>query len=67
MLATENKDCSLEIKGIEKYFIFNYFNIKVINVDPKKKPEENLKRTEIDCPEEYTEVVLYDHYTRKKN
>jgi hypothetical protein len=39
---------------------------KTIHVDPKKKPEENMSRIEIESLD-YTQVVLYDHYTRKKN
>jgi hypothetical protein len=37
----------------------------VINVDPNKKPEENMRRVEIISPE-YTQIVMYDHFTRKK-
>ncbi len=44
MPIMENKDQYLEIKEITKYFS-NL--LKVINVDPSKKPEENMKRTEI--------------------
>ena len=39
---------------------------KVINVDPTKKPEENMKRTDIEDPE-YAQIVLYDQFTRRKN
>jgi len=39
---------------------------KVINVDPKAKPGDNSQRVEIKT-QEYTQVVLYDHVTRRKN
>merc|ERR1712166_929081 len=39
---------------------------KVINVDPKAKPGDNSQRVEIKT-HEYTQVVLYDHVTRRKN
>ena len=45
MLTMENKGQFLEIKEIEKFS--NLIYIQVINVDPSKKPEENMKRTEI--------------------
>jgi len=32
---------------------------KVISVDPNKKPEENIKRTQIETPE-YTQLVIFD-------
>ncbi|CAD8116092.1 unnamed protein product [Paramecium sonneborni] len=38
---------------------------KVINVDPNKKPEDGMTRTEIESPEAI-QIVLYDYYTRKK-
>lgn len=41
---------------------------KVINVNPKLKQDdkESIKRFEIFSPD-YTQIVLYDHETRKKN
>ena len=41
---------------------------KVINVNPYQPEEEQTvcKRTEIEC-EEYTQVVFFDHETRRKN
>ena len=39
---------------------------KVINVDPKKESEENMDRQEIQTGD-YTQIVLYDHLTRRKN
>jgi hypothetical protein len=41
---------------------------KVINVNPKLKQDdkESIKRYEILSPD-YTQIVLYDHETRKKN
>ena len=39
----------LEIKEIEKYISLLF--IKVINVDPNKKPEDGMTRTEIESPE----------------
>ena len=41
---------------------------KVINVDPYAVLEsgDNCMRTEIEC-EEYTQVVFFDHETRRKN
>ena len=49
MLVMVNKGYYLEIKEIEKSFYLNKSFYKVINVDPKKKPEESLIRTEIEC------------------
>jgi hypothetical protein len=40
---------------------------KVINVDPNKDPPgDGTKRVEIEC-EEYTQVVFFDHITRRKH
>eukprot|EP00833_Pecoramyces_ruminatium_P015889 jgi/Orpsp1_1/1189921/evm.model.d7180000075465.2 len=40
---------------------------KIINVDPKElKPGDNSTRTEIPT-HEYIQVVIYDHFTRRKN
>ena len=38
---------------------------KVINVDPSQKPDENVKRVEIESPD-YKQIVIYDYYTRRK-
>ena len=38
---------------------------KVINVDPKARPGDNSRRIELHT-HEYTQVVLYDHVTRRK-
>ena len=38
---------------------------KVINVDPKSRPGDNSRRIELQT-HEYTQVVLYDHVTRRK-
>ncbi|KAL4506005.1 hypothetical protein ABPG72_013766 [Tetrahymena utriculariae] len=40
---------------------------KVINVDPKKKEEDNTKRIDNIKSDYYKQIVLYDHYTRRKN
>mmetsp|Transcript_30711 Transcript_30711/g.52719 ORF Transcript_30711/g.52719 Transcript_30711/m.52719 type:complete len:234 (-) Transcript_30711:166-867(-) len=39
---------------------------KVINVDPKQPPGDNSTRTEIQT-DEYLQVVIYDHMTRRKS
>lgn len=39
----------------------------MINVDPKKKEEDNTKRIEDIKSDYYKQIVLYDHYTRRKN
>lgn len=39
---------------------------KVINVNPYIKQDDNVKRTEV-ISNDYTQIVLYDHETRKKN
>ena len=39
---------------------------KVINVDPKANPGDNSTRTELDC-DDYLQVVIYDHMTRRKS
>lgn len=39
---------------------------KVINVDPKANPGDNSTRTEIET-NEYLQVVIYDHMTRRKS
>lgn len=39
---------------------------KVINVNPECSPGENTTRLELDCPEEYVQVVIYDHTTRRR-
>ncbi|XP_071491916.1 cilia- and flagella-associated protein 299-like [Diadema antillarum] len=39
---------------------------KILNVDPKApSPGDNSTRTPIECPQ-YTQVVIYDHITRRK-
>ena len=38
---------------------------KVINVDPKSLPGDNSRRIEIKT-QEYLQVVIYDHVTRRK-
>lgn len=38
---------------------------KIINVDPKANPGDNSTRTEIKT-DEYLQVVIYDHMTRRK-
>lgn len=38
---------------------------KVINVDPKSNPGDNSTRTEM-LTQEYMQVVIYDHMTRRK-
>mmetsp|Transcript_4543 Transcript_4543/g.10675 ORF Transcript_4543/g.10675 Transcript_4543/m.10675 type:complete len:232 (+) Transcript_4543:38-733(+) len=38
---------------------------KVINVDPKAEPGDNSKRVDVQT-EEYIQVVIFDHMTRKK-
>ncbi len=64
MPTQDNKDYCFETKEIERFEIL-FKKIQVINVDPNKKPEENMLRTEIQSPE-YTQIVFYDHYTRRK-
>lgn len=39
---------------------------KVINVDPRAKPGDNSTRTEL-ATEEYMQVVIYDHVTRRRS
>ena len=39
---------------------------KVINVDPQSRPGDNSIRTEIPT-NEYLQVVIYDHMTRRKS
>ena len=40
---------------------------KVINVDPNKDPPgDGTKRVEIEC-DDYTQVVFFDHITRRKH
>ncbi|KAK9806230.1 hypothetical protein WJX72_006501 [[Myrmecia] bisecta] len=39
---------------------------KVINVDPKAKPGDNSTRTELET-DEYLQVVIYDHVTRRRS
>ena len=39
---------------------------KVINVDPKANPGDNSQRLEVQT-DEYMQVVLYDHMTRRKS
>ena len=38
---------------------------KIVNVNPESNPGDNSTRTEIDTSE-YTQVVLYDHSTRRR-
>ena len=56
-------DANSDIQGL---LFRNKRDRKVINVDPNKKPDDNTKRVEIKTPN-YTQVVFYDHLTRRKN
>lgn len=38
---------------------------KVINVDPAGNPGDNTTRTEVRDPH-YAQVVIFDHFTRRK-
>ena len=38
---------------------------KVINVDPRAKPGDNSSRTDLET-DEYLQVVIYDHVTRRR-
>ena len=38
---------------------------KIINVDPQSDPGDNSVRTNLET-HEYTQVVIYDHVTRRK-
>jgi len=38
---------------------------KLVNVDPNAPPSDNTTRTEIET-DEYLQVVLYDHITRRR-
>ena len=52
----------------EKGILFrNKRDRKVINVNPNVDPPgDSTQRIEIDC-EEYTQVVFFDHFTRRKH
>jgi hypothetical protein len=39
---------------------------KVMNVDPRSNPGDNSTRTQL-ATEEYLQVVLYDHVTRRSS
>mmetsp|Transcript_5665 Transcript_5665/g.14333 ORF Transcript_5665/g.14333 Transcript_5665/m.14333 type:complete len:240 (-) Transcript_5665:186-905(-) len=39
---------------------------KMINVDPRSKPGDNSTRTEVET-DEYMQVVIYDHVTRRRS
>jgi len=39
---------------------------KVMNVDPKAVPGDNSTRTQLET-DEYIQVVLYDHVTRRRS
>ena len=55
-------DCHYE-KGI---LFKNRRDRKVVNVDPKCEPGDSTKRVELECSE-YTQVVFFDHLTRRKH
>lgn len=38
---------------------------KILNVDPKSSPGDNSTRVVLDSPK-YTQIVIYDHITRRK-
>lgn len=51
----------------EKGLLFkNKRDRKIINVDPKQKPGDNSTRTEI-TTDEFVQVVIYDHVTRRRS
>jgi len=40
---------------------------KVINVDPMKKTQDNTQRYEVKSTNpQYKQIVIFDHYTRRK-
>lgn len=65
--ANDSQNFKVDASNGEQGLLFrNKRDRKVINVDPKKKLEDNMSRTEIDSPD-YTQIVLYDLSTRRKN
>lgn len=67
--VTHSRDplCSVQvIADNEAGLLFkNKRDRKVINVDPKARPGDNSRRIELHT-HEYTQVVMYDHVTRRK-
>ena len=45
--------------------VYTKFDYQVINVDPKSQPGDNSRRVEVQT-QEYIQVVIYDHVTRRK-
>lgn len=67
-MCTSNSTPTLQvIADSEKGLLFKCKrDRKIINVDPNAIPGDNSTRTEIDT-QEYLQVVIYDHMTRRKS
>lgn len=65
--ASDSTNFKVDASNGQQGLLFrNKRDRKVINVDPKKKLEDNMSRIEIESPD-YTQIVLYDLSTRRKN
>ena len=65
-LSTESPNFRVDAHSESGVQFKNKRDRKVINVDPHSNPGDNTERIEIQT-DEYTQVVLYDHKTRRKN
>ena len=64
--ATNSSPNFQVITDVESGLLFkNKRDRKVVNVDPRAAPGDNTTRTEIRTPE-YSQAVIFDHFTRRK-
>lgn len=65
--STHNSSPNFQVVADQEGLLFkNKRDRKVVNVDPGVPPGDNSSRNELDC-EDYLQVVIFDHLTRRKN
>ena len=65
--STHNSTPNFQVVADADGLLFkNKRDRKVVNVDPKQNPGDNSSRNELKT-DEYLQVVIFDHLTRRKN
>ena len=65
--STHNSTPNFQVVADQEGLLFkNKRDRKVVNVDPAAAPGDNSSRNELEC-EDYLQVTIFDHLTRRKN
>ena len=65
--STHNSTPNFQVVADQEGLLFkNKRDRKVVNVDPAAPPGDNSSRNELEC-EDYLQVTIFDHLTRRKN